>query len=290
MRYSTGVALVLMAALLWSVQPLIIRGIDSAGAWTILFWRSMGMLPAVFLYLAWRTGGAPLRAIRRLGAAGVLGGLGLVAAMGGAILAFQTTTIANAVFLFAASPFLAALMGRVLLGEPVPARTWTAIALALVGIFIMVRDGLAAGALLGNVAGLISALGFAAFTVSLRWRKIEDSLPASVLGAMFSLVAGGVVALSLGQPLAVDGIDIAASILMGMGTLAGGMILYTQGSKVVPSGELALLSNLEVLLAPLWVWLVLDEATTPGTALGGAVLLAAILYNALARPRHAAPV
>lgn len=289
MRYGLGVALVLIAGLLWSVQPLIIRTIDSAGAWTILFWRSMGMLPAVFLFLWWRTRGAPFRAIRRLGLAGVIGGMGLVAAMGGAIVAFQTTTIANAVFLFAASPFLAAMMGRLLLGEPVAQRTWVAIALAMIGIFIMVRDGLAVGAMLGNVAGLISAFGFATFTVSLRWRGIEDSLPASVLGALFALITGGVVALYLGQPVMVLPNDIAASVLMGLGTLAGGMILYTLGSKVVPSGELALLSNIEVLLAPLWVWLVLGESATVGTAVGGAVLLVAILYNALARPRHVAP-
>lgn len=289
MRYGLGVALVLIAGLVWSVQPLIIRTIDSAGAWTILFWRSMGMLPAVFLFLWWRTRGAPFRAIRRLGLAGVIGGMGLVAAMGGAIVAFQTTTIANAVFLFAASPFLAAMMGRLLLGEPVAQRTWVAIALAMIGIFIMVRDGLAVGAMLGNVAGLISAFGFATFTVSLRWRGIEDSLPASVLGALFALITGGVVALYLGQPVMVLPNDIAASVLMGLGTLAGGMILYTLGSKVVPSGELALLSNIEVLLAPLWVWLVLGESATVGTAVGGAVLLVAILYNALARPRHVAP-
>jgi len=159
----------------------------------------------------------------------------------------------------------------------------------MIGIFIMVRDGLAVGAMMGNVAGLISAFGFATFTVSLRWRGIEDSLPASVLGALFALITGGVVALYLGQPVMVLPNDIAASVLMGLGTLAGGMILYTLGSKVVPSGELALLSNIEVLLAPLWVWLVLGESATVGTAVGGAVLLVAILYNALARPRHVAP-
>ena len=288
MRYSTGVVLVLMAGLLWSVQPLIIRGIESAGTWTILCWRSVGMLPVVFLFLAWRTGGAPFRAIRALGMAGVIGGLGLVAAMGGAILAFQTTTIANAVFLFAASPFLAAVMGRVLLGEPVAPRTWAAIALALVGIFIMVRDGLAAGAMLGNLAGLVSALGFATFTVSLRWRGVQDSLPASVLGSVFAMVAGAVVAIQMGQPLIVETGDILASVLMGAGTLAGGMILYTLGSRAVPSGELALLSNIEVLLSPLWVWIVLNESASPGTILGGSVLMAAILVNALGRSRQAA--
>ena len=114
--------------------------------------------------------------------------------MGGAILAFQSTTVANAAFLLAASPFLAAVLGRLILGETVAPSTWGAMGLALVGIFVMVREGLAAGAVLGNVAALVSALGFAAFTVALRWRRIEDSLPAALLGSVFGVVAGAAAA------------------------------------------------------------------------------------------------
>lgn len=102
--------------------------------------------------------------------------------MGGAILAFQTTTVANTAFLLAATPFLAAVMARVFLREQVPPRTWAAIAIALTGIFIMVSDGLAAGAWVGNAAGLMSAMGFAVFTVALRWRRVDDSLPCTILG------------------------------------------------------------------------------------------------------------
>lgn len=146
MRYGTGMALVLAAGTLWSFQALIIRQIGDAGPWTILFWRSLAMLPVLLLFISWRSGGSPLPAIRKAGSAGILGGIGLIAAIGGAIAAFQWTTVANAAFLLAASPFLAALLGRAILGEAVAPRTWTAIAIALVGIFVMVREGLAAGA------------------------------------------------------------------------------------------------------------------------------------------------
>lgn len=289
MRYGTGMALVLAAGTLWSFQALIIRQIGDAGPWTILFWRSLAMLPVLLLFISWRSGGPPLPAIRKAGIAGVLGGIGLIAAMGGAIAAFQWTTVANAAFLLAASPFLAALLGRAILGEAVAPRTWTAIAIALVGIFVMVREGLAAGAWLGNLAALASALGFAAFTVSLRWRRLEDSLPSVVLGSLFSIIAGAIIASRLGQPLAVSTPDLLWCVLMGVVTLSGGMILYTLGSKVVPSAELALLSNTEVMLAPFWVWLLMGETASTGTFVGGAILLAAILLNALAGARRAAP-
>ena len=289
MRYGTGVALVLAAGLLWSFQALIIRQIDDAGSWAILFWRSLAMLPVVVLFLAWRSGGSPLPAIRAAGPAGVLGGIGLVAAMGGAIVAFQSTTVANAAFLMAAAPFLTAVLGRLVLGETVAPRTWAAIAIALVGIFVMVREGLATGAWIGNLAALVSATGFAAFTVALRWRRLEDSLPASVLGALFAALAGAIAAIQVGQPLAVPAPDLLWCALMGIVTLSGGMILYTFGSRVVPAAELTLLATIEIMLAPFWVWLLLSETASAGTFLGGALLLAAILVNTLSATRRTAP-
>lgn len=279
MRYGTGMVLVLVAGVLWSFQALIIRQIDVAGAWTVLFWRSMAMVPVLLAFISWRVGGSPLPAIRNAGLAGVLGGIGLIAAMGGAILAFQTTTVANAAFLLAASPFLAAILGRAILREKVTPQTWAAIGIALVGIFIMVREGLAAGAWTGNVAALASALGFATFTVALRWRHVEDSFPSVAIGGAFSVIVGGGIALQLGQPLMVPATDLLWCLLMGVVTLAGGMILYTLGSKVVPSAELALLSNTEVMLAPFWVWLLMGETASAGTFVGGAVLMVAILFN-----------
>lgn len=286
MRYGTGVALVLLAGLLWSFQALMIRQIETAGSWSVLFWRSLAMLPVLVAFFAWRNGGSPLPAIRKAGTAGVVGGLGLVVAMGGAILAFQTTTVANASFLFAAAPFLTAILGRAVLGEAVSPRTWTAIGLALFGIFLMVQEGLATGAWLGNVAALTSALGFAVFTVALRWQRIDDSLPLSILGAGFAVIVGVIVATQTGQTLALPATDIFWCAAMGIFTLSGGMILYTYGSRVVPSAELTLMSNLEVMLAPVWVWLLMGETASSGTFLGGAVLLTAILFNALSGVRR----
>ncbi|MFC3088366.1 DMT family transporter [Tabrizicola soli] len=289
MRYGTGMVMVLMAGVLWSFQALMIRQIEVAGPWTILVWRSLAMVPVLLAFLAWRAGGSPLPVLRRAGLAGVLGGIGLVAAMGGAILAFQTTTVANAAFLLAASPCLAAILGWLILREAVAPRTWGAIVLALVGIFLMVREGLAAGALIGNAAALVSALGFAAFSVALRWRRLEDSLPSSILGAAFAVVAGTLATVQQGQPLVIPGSDLMWCLLMGVVALSGGMVLYTLGSRVVPSAELTLLSNTEVLLAPFWVWLILGETASAGMLVGGAVVLAAILFNAWAGVRRVVP-
>lgn len=288
MRYGLGMVLVVVAGVIWSTQGLVFRQIDAAGTWAVLFWRSVGMVPVLLAFLIWRAGGSPLPAIRAVGIAGVLGGLGLVGAFGGAIYSIQSTTIANAVFLFAASPFLTALIGWAVLGERVRPQTWAAMAVAMAGIFVMVRDGLEGGALAGNIAALLSALGFAVFTVSLRWGKVADSLPSVLLGGLFSIAAGALVAGQMGQSLAVPLPDALWSIAMGAVTLSGGMVLYELGSRVVPAAESALLSNIEVMLAPLWVWLFLNETASPATFLGGAILLIAVTMNAVSGARRVA--
>lgn len=286
MRYSTGIMLVALAGVLWSAMGLAIRQLDEAGTWAVLFWRSVGMVPVLTGFIAWRSGGHPLVRLRRVGVAGAIGGAGLVFAFAGAIYAIQATTIANAVFLFAASPFLTAVLGRVLLGEHVRRATWIAIGVAGIGMFIMVREGLAAGAMLGNIAALMSALGFAAFTITLRWGKLADMMPTVVLGGVFSILVAAVVLGIRGEALLVPGRDIAISMLMGAAQLAVGMILYTLGSRVVPAAELTLVSMVEVLLAPIWVWLLLGETASAGTFAGGAVLMAAVAGNALSGMRR----
>lgn len=280
MHYRTGTILVMTAGFLWSWQALIIRHIEVASPWVVLTWRSLSMIPVLLLFLAWRKRGSPLPTILRSGQAGVIGGIGLVVAMGGAILAFQTTTIANAAFIFAASPFIAAILGRLFLAERVATRTWLAICLAILGIFFMVNDGLAAGALVGNIAAIMSAFGFAVFSVSLRWRKIEDSLPVALIGAVFAVIAGGIASLYSGQSLNIPFSDIMLCVLMGTVTMACGMLLYSIGSRVVPSAELTLMSNTEVILAPFWVWLILGETASMTTLLGGMIVLSALLFNA----------
>jgi drug/metabolite transporter (DMT)-like permease len=291
MTYARGVLLVVLAGLLWSFMGLAVRHIETAGTWAILFWRSAGMVPVLLAFIAWRSGGHPLDRLRRVGLAGVLGALGLVFAFAGAIYALQATTVANAVFLFAASPFMAALLGWIILKEPVRPATWAAIAVAGAGMFVMVRDGLAGGETAGNLAAVLSAFGFAAFTLTLRWGNLEDMMPAVVLGGLFSM-AVAVIALGVrGEVLAVPLRDIVISVAMGAGMLATGMALYTLGSQVVPAAELTLLSMVEVLLAPVWVWLILGETASAGTFLGGGILLLAIAGNALSglRRKRVAP-
>ncbi len=285
LSYRTGAVLVIIAGAVWSLMGLAIRMIDTANSWQILFYRSAGLAPVLLIFIALRSGGRPLAGIAGAGWAGVVGGLALVAAFAGSIIAFQSISVANAVFLFAAAPLLTAVVAWALLGEKVRPATWAAIAIAAVGVGIMVRNGLSGGTALGNAAALTSALGFALFTVTLRWGRQSDMLPAVFIGALLAMAVAGLMLWLGGSSLTVSLADGALAAAMGALLLAGGMVLYTLGSRVVPAAETALLSMLEILLAPLWVWLFLGETASPAAFLGGGVLLVAVAFNTLSGTR-----
>lgn len=288
MTYGKGVALVLGAGILWSTIGLVVRQIDEAGAASVMFWRSAGLLPVLWAFLHWRNGGRVLQGMHGMGLPGLIGALGLVCAYAGAIYALQATTVANAVFLYSAAPFFAALLGWIALGEKVPLTTWAAMGFAGLGIFVMIGGGVEGGRMDGNIAALISAAGFAVFSVSLRWGHVEDSLPTVLLGGILSMIAAFGLAPMLGQTVAASVHDIAISMALGAVVLTGGMALYTYGSKALPTAELTLMSSIENILAPLWVWLLLGETASVATLIGGAMVLAAVMGNAAVGARRQA--
>ena len=158
--YRRGVVLVLSAGACWSLGGLGIRLIETASVWQILFYRSLALTPFLLLVIMLRGDGSPFRAIKAAGISGIVGGIALVFAFFGAILAIQTTTVANAVFLFAAAPFMTAALGIAILREPVRGATWIAMTVAILGVAVMVTGGFALGRWVGNAAALLSALGF----------------------------------------------------------------------------------------------------------------------------------
>jgi drug/metabolite transporter (DMT)-like permease len=148
-------------------------------------------------------------------------------------------------------------------------------------MYLMVREGLAMGALAGNIAALLSAVGFGAFSVALRWGKVGQMLPVSMLGGVFSALVAAMVLTVQGVPIVVSTWDMGMALAIGAVILALGMVMYTLGSRVIPAAELTLLSLIEVLLAPLWVFLFLGETASSATFVGGGVLLAAVALNAV---------
>ncbi len=284
-----GILFVFAAGVLWSTVGLGIRLIEDALVWQILLYRSISMSLFLYLLIRVRSGESPFVQIRRIGSPIYIAGFALVAAYSGGIYSIQNTSVANAMLLFATTPFIAAVLGWLLLREPVRAATWIAITVAIGGIAIMIADKSGSVALKGSLAALGSAFGFAVFTVALRWGRTGEMLPAVFLSGLLAIAITLAICIASGLSLFVSPND--GSIAMGMGVLqvGAGLILYTLGSRSLPAAELALLSLAEVLLGPLWVWLFLGETASVNTLIGGAVLLVAITGNALSGMRRKPP-
>ncbi|MEQ8780898.1 MAG: EamA family transporter [Roseibium album] len=284
-----GVLFVFAAGVLWSTVGLGIRMMEDAVVWQILLYRSISMSLFLYVVIRVRSGESPFVQVRRLGFPSVIAGLSLVAAYSGGIYSIQNTSVANAMLLFATAPFMAAVLGWIILREPVRVATWVAIAVAIGGIAIMVADQSGSIVLKGSLAALGSAFGFAVFTVALRWGRTGEMLPSVFLSGLFAaFVTYGICQFS-GLSVSLGIRDGAISKGMGVFQVGAGLILYTLGSRSLPAAELALLSLAEVLLGPVWVWLFLGETASPNTLIGGTVLLAAIAGNAISGKRRKPP-
>ena len=284
-----GILFVFAAGVLWSTVGLGIRMIEDAVVWQILLYRSISMSLFLYIIIRLRSKESPFAQIKRAGFPSIVAGLSLVAAYSGGIYAIQNTSVANAMLLFATAPFMAAVLGWLVLKEPVRMATWGAILLALCGIAIMVSNKTGDVAFVGSLAALGSALGFAVFTVALRWGRTGEMLPSVFLSGLLAVVITFAICLIQDISLTLSLQD--GSVAMGMGVfqVGAGLILYTLGSRSLPAAELALLSLAEVLLAPFWVWLFLNETVSLNTLIGGAVLLAAIMGNAISGKRRKPP-
>ena len=275
---------VLAAGVVLSFGGLVIRQIEVADGWQILFYRSIVLSVLLLGLLAFRDGKGLVATFRRAGWFGVGGGLALGLANVGFILSVTHTTVANTLFLLSASPFVAALLGWLLIDERVRLRTWIAMLVALVGVLLMLGDGLVAGDLFGHLMALQAVLGIAMFTVMLRWRPEVEMLTAVILASVVTLAAA---AIASGGVLSVPTSDLVWCGLLGLVMILG-LMLYISGGRRIPAAETALLSLGEVVLGPLWVWLFVGEEASLLTLLGGSVVLLAVVAQILAggRPRR----
>jgi DME family drug/metabolite transporter len=287
--YIHSLIFVFFAGVLWSTVGVGIRLIEGAGVWQILFYRSISLTLLLYTVIHLRGGSTQLVSKELFTTPKIIGGLSLVAAYAGGIFAIQTTSVANAMLLFATAPFIAAILASLFLGEKVRIMTWCAVIVAMGGIAYMFADQSTQFSLIGSLAALGSAMGFAIFSVALRWGKDDEMLPAVFLSGCFAIIITFLICLFLKQSLSLSFRDIAISFSMGIFQVGGGLVLYTIGSKALSAADLTLLSLAEVVLGPVWVWLFLGELASNNTLIGGSILLLAIITNAVSGKRWKPP-
>lgn len=277
-RHRRAVLMMIVAAVCWSTGGLLVRNLSVTNAWEIVFWRSLFMALFVALVLTVMHGRAMPRAVRAVGLPGLAAGLFLAGSFFFFIGSLTRTTVANTFVLMSVSPFLAAIAARLVLQEPVPARTWIAMGIAFAGIVVMFGGSVDAGQLAGNLLALGVSVCFAAQLTMLRkFHATVDMLPMVMVAGLCSMP----LAFALAGPFSASARDLVVLAVMGCVQLGAGCLLATAASRTLSATELGLLALLEPILGPLWVWMLLGEHPGTYALIGGALVLSAVIANQL---------
>ena len=280
-----AIPVVLIAGLLWSFGPYVVRHIDEAQQvpWQYLFTRGIVIFTILNLFLYLEEGNEFLENYKKVGVSGLIGGVGLGIAMISFIYSITNTSAAVTLLCLAAMPFITALLGFMFLKETISVNVWVSISIAAVGILIMAIDNTGQNTILGLVFGLLSSVGFAVFSITLRWRKETPKFTTVAIAGLFCCIFSGTMIIVNDLNFLSTGKNHA--LFATHGTLVClGLILYSIGSKHIPAAELTLLSLTEVIGGIFWVWLPLlgvNEIPSQSTVIGGFFIFLSIIYYSL---------
>ena len=271
-----GALLVACAAMCWSSGALLARLVGTS-PWTTSFWRSAfaSLFLATVLTIArrrsilaqWREGGLLV----------VLVAVCMSVASTCFIFSLAHTSVANTLVLMSIGPYVTGLLGWLVLGERVAPRTWLTMSLAIVGVVVMVSGSYRHGTIVGDLLAIVMAVSFSIATVFVRRHPDIPMMPAAALSTTLSAL----VAFSFAAPAEAGARDLLLLALFGVGQFGLGFFLFMAGARLIPVAESSLIGMLEVVLGPLWVWLVIGERPGAASLLGGALILAALVANTL---------
>ena len=280
-----AIPVVLLAGLIWSFGPLVVRHMTDPhlATWQYIFARGLTIFAILNLYLFFEEGKNFYKNYFKIGMSGFIGGIGLGIAMVTFIYSITNTSAAITLLCLAAMPFLTALLGFLFLKEKVSLNVWAAIFIATIGIAIIAFGNTEKNSLVGLIFGMISSIGFSVFSVSLRWRKETPKFTTVAIAGLFCVIIS--IFFILSTKVNFFSSSYNSSLFSLHGTLVCiGLILYSIGSKAIPAAELTLLSLTEVIGGIFWVWLPLfqiNEIPTSNTIIGGFFIFMSIIYYSL---------
>ena len=269
--------IVLSGALVLSFTGLIIRQIEAANAWQVLFFRSLGFIATLSLFLLFKYKNKVASFYKAIDLWGFVTAIFIGLSFGTNIYALTIVSVAQAYFILSTLPLLTALLAWAFINEKVDRTTWVTIVIVFVGVAIMISDDFEEPSnIFGLFIALLSPTFFAIALVLVRARKQIDTIPATWLAGFVSLVLAACLMGSLDQIIIEDALW---GGIMGI-TLGVGIACYVIGAKYIPATHVALLMLLETALAPIWAWLGVGEKPTIMILLGGLIMFAAVAVRA----------
>jgi len=284
MKHRTAVALMVAAALMWSLGGVVSRHLQTHEGLEIVFWRSVFAALTVLGWCAVQRSAAPLAALAQGGRTVWVSGVMWAVMFTCFMFALSLTRVANVLIVQCLAPVFTALLAWGVLGKPVGARTWGAIVVAAAGIasmYIVDVSGLEGR----HVTGVLVALGIP-IAAALNWILLQragrsvDLTSAVLVGGTLSALF----TLPFAWPLGVSWHDIGLLALLGVVQLGIPCILAMRVARHLAAAEVALLALLEVLFGIVLTWLFGGETPGLATILGGSAVLGALVFNELAKP------
>ncbi len=292
--YAWGVAFLLLASLLWSLNGALIKVIYEGGRGphgvAIAFYRSLfaGLFLLPLARGKWRTlirsrEGTSKRMVRPAALWCVVFFTLMTASF---VIANTKTEAANAIILQYTSTFWIFGLSPWLLRERARTGDLWILGLAMVGIAIIFA-GNASTDMTGLAIALASGLFFGLLTMMIRRLRDSDSAAVTVLNNLGSAALLLPIAWGMGV-LMVPSRALFLLILMGIIQFGTPYYLYTLGLARVPAYQAALITMVEPILVPVWTFLAVGERVEWPTLIGGAVILAALVLfiRAVQRTRN----
>ncbi len=284
--HKQALLLMIIAPAMWSSAGVLSRLLNSAKGFEVSFWRSFFAAFFALIALTVIHRKNTLSQVRALGRAGFFSSLMWAASFTCFMLALTMTTVANALIVESLSPLLTAIFAWFFLHEKIPGRTWIAIFAAALGMVWMFIDGFSKLDARSSIGVLLAmCVPFAVSTNVIILKKSGhgvDLVPAVFVGALLSAMA----MLPFALPLSASLHDVLILAILGVFQLGLPCMLMVLAAKALAAPEISLLSLLEVLLGPLWVWLFVGEVPAQATLVGGAVVLGALIFNEIAALRQ----
>ncbi len=171
------------------------------------------------------------------------------------------------------------LFAAVILRSRISGATWAAVVLATIGLGVLSLEGFSIG--YGEAITLVAALLYAAHIVGLgAWSKPADALGMSILQVLVIAAICTAAALVTGEPGVVlpdRGADWASVVYMALIAGAAALLAQTWAQAHLPPTRSAIIMSMEPVFAAFFAVLLGGESLTGRMAIGGAMVLTAML-------------
>ncbi len=201
------------------------------------------------------------------------------------VVATKLTTAANAILLQYTAPVWVAIIAPLVLRERTSGRDWFFILITFGGIALFFLDSLSPEGFWGIIVALLSSLAFAGLAVSVRYAKGRQPMKSMVYGNLLVFLAG----LLFWRPPYPSLAGFGLIVFAGVFQYGLAYYLYTLASEGLSSLEIALITTLELILNPLWVFLIIGEKPAFWALIGGGIVLITITFWTLLKTRQASP-